>query len=198
MKKVIQSALLIGFLSVSGVAMSKEKDFSLSFGKAEAETVNIELSNAKDVSVVVYNDFYGELFSETFENQNSVSKSYNFKDLNEGIYYLVLESPQKIEKYKINISADKKVVITEEPVSEITKPEFLVNGNKVKMLLSGVKNSAKVSVSDFDDNVYYSATKSADQGKVELTFDFNLKTADRYIISIEENGKVFNKIVSLR
>ena len=198
MKKVFKSVLLIGFLSISATAMSKEKDFSLSFGKTEAETVNFELQNAKNVSVVVYNDFYGELFSETFDDSNSVSKSYNFKDLDSGVYYLVLESQQKIEKYKINVSPEKKVVIEKSPVSEIIKPEFTVNGNKVKLLLSGVKGKAKISVSDFNDTVYYNTTKSSDNGQLELTFDLSKKTADNYIISVEENGKVFNKIVSLR
>lgn len=198
MKKVFKSVLLIGFLSISATAMSKEKDFSLSFGKTEAETVNFEVSNAKNVSVVIYNDFYGELFSDTFEDYNSVSKSYNFKDLDSGIYYLVLESQQKIEKYKIKVDSDKKVEIEKEPVSEIFKPEFVVDGNKVKLLLSGVKTTAKISVTDFEDTIYYNATKSATNGEIELTFDFSKKTADQYIITVEENGKVFNKIISLR
>ncbi|MCX8523333.1 hypothetical protein OF897_05300 [Chryseobacterium formosus] len=198
MKKVFKSVLLIGFLSISATAMSKEKDFSLSFGKTEAETVNFEVSNAKNVSVVIYNDFYGELFSDTFEDYNSVSKSYNFKDLDSGVYYLVLESQQKIEKYKIKVYSDKKIEIEKEPVSEIFKPEFVVDGNKVKLLLSGVKTTAKISVTDFEDTIYYNATKSATNGEIELTFDFSKKTADQYIITVEENGKVFNKIISLR
>jgi len=198
MKKVFTSVLMIGFLSVSMSALGKEKDFSLSFGKAEAETVKFEISNAKNVSVVIYNDFYGELFSETFEDYNSVSKSYNFKDLDSGIYYLVLESQQKIEKYKIKVDSDKKVLIEKEPVSEIFKPEFLINGNMVTLQLSGVKNTAKISVTDFDDTVYYNATKSATNGEIKLTFDLSKKTADSYIITVEENGRVFNKIIRVR
>ncbi|MFC7347241.1 hypothetical protein ACFQO9_10975 [Chryseobacterium zhengzhouense] len=198
MKKVFQSALLIGFLSISSTAMSKEKDFSLSFGKTEAETVNFELSNAKNVSVAVYNDFYGELFSETFDNSSSVNKSYNFKDLDSGIYYLVLESQQKIEKYKITVASDKKVMIEKTPVSEVIKPEFLVDGNKVKLLLSGLKGDAKITVSDFDNTIYYSETKSSDNGELSINFDLSKKTADHYVISVEENGKIFNKVISLR
>jgi len=198
MKKVFQSVLLIGFLSISATAMSKEKDFSLSFGKTEAETVNFELSNAKNVSVVVYSDFYGELFSETFDDAHSVNKSYNFKDLDSGVYYLILESQQKIEKYKIKVDSDKKVMIEKTPVSEVIKPEFVVDGNKVKLLLSGLKGSAKISVSDFENTVYYNETKSSDNGNLSLSFDLSKKTADQYIISVEENGKVFNKVISLR
>jgi hypothetical protein len=198
MKKVLQSVLMIGFLSLSVNAMSKDKDFSLSFGKAESETVNFRVSNAQNVSVVIYNDFYGELFSENFSDLNSVNKSYNFKDLDSGIYYLIVESDQKIEKYKINVDSDKKVLIEKEPVSEIIKPEFSISGNMVKLHISGVKNDAKMLVTDFEDIVYYDATKSATNGELELTFDLSKKTADKYIITIEVDGKVFNKIVSTR
>lgn len=198
MKKVFISVLMIGFLSISMSAMSKDKDFSLSFGKAEAETVNFEVLNAKNVSVAIYSDVYGELLFEDLNSDKNITKSYNFKDLDSGIYYLVLESQQKIEKYKIRVDSDKKVVIENEPVSEVFKPEFSVNGNMVKVHLSGVKNAAKISVTDFQDTLYYNATKKAINGEVELTFDLSKKTADQYIITVEENGKVFNKIVSVR
>lgn len=198
MKKVFTSVFMIGFLSISTSAMSKEKDFSLSFGKSEAETVSFELSNAKNVSVVIYNDTYGELFSETFKDHQSVSKSYNFKDLDAGVYYLELESDQKVETYKISVSSNQKVIIDRKPVSAVNKPEFLINGNEVKLHLSGVKNKAKISVTDFQNNEYYNATKSAKNGELELTFDLSKKTADRYIISVEENGEVFNKVISMR
>jgi len=198
MKKVFQSALMIGFLSISASMMSKDKDFSLSFGKTEAETVRFEVSNAKNVSVVIYNDTYGELFSEDLDSDKNVIKTYNFKDLDAGIYYLLLESDRKIEKYKIKVSADKKVIIDKKPVAEITKPEFKSDGNKVKLVLSELKNTAKISVSDFSGNVYYNSTKPAIDGKLEITFDLNPKTADNYIISVEESGKVFNKTINLK
>ncbi|WP_426278347.1 hypothetical protein ACN9MN_03235 [Chryseobacterium sp. S-02] len=198
MKKVFQSALMIGFLSISASMMSKDKDFSLSFGKTEAETVRFEVSNAKNVSVVIYNDTYGELFSEDLDSDKNVIKTYNFKDLDAGIYYLLLESDRKIEKYKIKVSADKKVIIDKKPVAEITKPEFQSDGNKVKLVLSDLKNTARISVSDFSGNVYYNSTKPAIDGKLEITFDLNPKTADSYIISVEESGKVFNKTINLK
>lgn len=198
MKKLVQTVFMAGCLLISADLMSKDKDFSLSFEKGESETVNFQLSNAKNVSVVVYNDFYGELFAENFDKNESVSKSYNFKNLDAGTYFLVLESPQKIEKYSITVSADKKVMINSKPVSTVTKPEFLVEGNKVKVLLSGVQDSAKISISDFDNNIYYNATKSTENGELALSFDLSKKTADSYIISVEENGRVFNKIIRMR
>jgi hypothetical protein len=198
MKKVLQSVLMIGFLSISMSAMSKEKDFSLSFGKAEAESVTFEVSNAKNVSVTIFSENDGELLSEDLNSDKSVAKSYNFKDLESGIYYLIVESESKIEKYKINVDSEKKVVIEEKPVAEIIKPEFSVNGNKAKLHFSGLKNSVKITVSDFSNTVYYNATKSATNGELDLTFDLNPNTADNYIITVEQGGKVFNKVINLR
>jgi len=198
MKKVIQSVLMIGFLSISMSAMSKEKDFSLSFGKNESESVNFEVSNAKNVSVTIYSDVDGELLSEDLNSEKNVAKSYNFKDLNSGIYYLVVESDLKIEKYKIKVDSNKRVIIEEKPVAEIVKPDFSVNGNKAKLHFSGLKNSVKITVSDFANTIYYNSTKSATNGELDLTFDLNPNTADQYIISVEQDGKVFNKVINLR
>ena len=189
---------MIGFLSISMSAMSKEKDFSLSFGKNEEETVTFEVANAKNVSVTIYSDVDGELLSEDLNSDKNVAKSYNFKDLDSGIYYLIVESDLKIEKYKINVDSDKKVSIEEKPIAEIVKPEFSVKGNKAKLHFSGLKNSVKITVSDFSNTVYYNATKSATDGELDLTFDLNPNTADNYIITVEQGGKVFNKVINLR
>lgn len=197
MNALLKSAFLIGFLFTSASLMSKDKDFSLSFKNTEAKTISFEVLNAQNISLVIYNDTYGELFSEKLEKENNVTKSYDLKDLNSGTYYLVAESDQKIEKYKINISNTNTVEIEKTPFAEIFKPEYTIAGNKAKLHLSGLKNSATISVSDFSGNVYYSATKTAADGALEMTFDLNPKTSDRYVITVEEMGNVFNKIVTL-
>ncbi|GAA5089120.1 hypothetical protein GCM10023210_13540 [Chryseobacterium ginsengisoli] len=198
MTKILKSAFLAGFLLISASLMSKDRDFSLSFGTATAKTVNFEVLNAQNISLVIYNDNYGEVFSEKLGTENSVIKSYNLDGLASGTYYLVAESDQKIEKFKIKINADNTLEIEKTPFSEINKPEYTISGNMVKLHLSGLKNSANITVTDFSENiVYYSATKKAVNGEIDLTFDLNLKTADKYVITVEEGGNVFNKIITL-
>ncbi|MCY0978617.1 hypothetical protein PGH12_04365 [Chryseobacterium wangxinyae] len=198
MKKYLKSVLVIGFLSISMSAMSKEKDFSLSFGKSKSESVTFKIANAKNISVTIYSDVDGELLSEDLNSEKNISKSYSFKDLDSGIYFLIVESDLKIEKYKIKVDSNKKVIIDEKPVAEIVKPEFSVIGNKAKVHFSDLKNSVKITVSDLSNTVYYNATRSATDGKLDLTFDLNPNTADNYIISVEQDGKVFNKVISLK
>lgn len=197
MNKLLKSAFLVGSLFISASLMSKDKDFSLSIKSTESKTISFDVLNGKNISLVIYNDAYGELFSEKLESENNVTKSYDLKDLESGTYYLVAESDQKIEKYKINISYNNTVEIEKTPFSEINKPEYTISGNMAQLHLSGLKNSATISVSDFSGNVYYNATKNAANGELNMTFDLDPKTSDRYIISVEEKGNVFNKIVTL-
>ncbi|MET3535750.1 hypothetical protein [Chryseobacterium limigenitum] len=197
MNKLLKSAFLVGSLFISASLMSKDRDFSLSIKTTEAKTISFDVLNGKNISLVIYNDAYGELFSEKLESENNVTKSYDLKDLESGTYYLVAESDQKIEKYKINISYNNKVEIEKTPFSEINKPEYIISGNMAQLHLSGLKNSATISVSDFAGNVYYNTTKNTANGELNMTFDLDPKTSDRYIISVEEKGNVFNKIVTL-
>jgi hypothetical protein len=197
MNKLLKSAFLAGFLLISASFMSKDRDFSLSIEATTAKTVNFEVLNAQNISLVIYNDTYGEVFSEKLGTENYVAKSYNLENLTAGTYYLVAESDQKIAKYKIKIDDNNTLDIEKTPFSEINKPEYTISGNMVKLHLSGVKDSANISVTDFAENIYYNATKKGDNGAIDLTFDLSLKTADKYIISVEEGGNVFNKIITL-
>ncbi len=197
MNTLLKSAFLAGFLLISASVMSKDRDFSLSFGATTAKTVNFEVLNAQNISLVIYNEAYGEVFSEKLGTEESVTKSYNLNDLAAGTYFLVAESEQKIEKFKIKINADNTLDIEKTPFAEINKPEYTMSGNMVKLHLSGLKDNANISVTDFSDNIYYNATKKAVNGEIDLTFDLSMKTADKYIITVEEGGNVFNKIITL-
>jgi two-component sensor histidine kinase len=64
--------------------------------------------------------------------------------------------------------------------------------------MSDVKNPVMISVTDFADNTYYTATKQSENGNLNVTFDLDRNTSENYIIRVEENGNVFNKIISLK
>ncbi|WP_146939226.1 hypothetical protein [Chryseobacterium hagamense] len=198
MTTLLKSGFLAGFLLVSSSMMSKDKDFSISVGNVTAKTVNFEIANAKNVSLFVYNDIDGELFSEKLDADNPVMKSYNLQDLASGTYYLVAESDTKVEKYKISINRLNGMEVEKTPVSSVSKPEYTVSGNRVKLHLADVKNTVNVSVYDFANNMFYSANKNAENGELDMTFDLDPKTSSNYIIRVEENGNVFNKIIPLK
>lgn len=197
MNTVLKSGFLALFLLISASMMSKDRDFSLAFGNVTTKTVNFEVLNAKNVSLFIYNDTEGELFSEKLGSDH-VAKSYDLQDLSSGTYYLVAESEMRVEKYKISIDKDHMIQLEKTPVTAINKPEYTLSGNFVKLHMSDVKNPVTVSVLDFSNNVYYTAGKNAVEGELLMTFNLDPKTADNYIIRVEENGNTFNKIISFK
>ncbi|SDH81529.1 hypothetical protein SAMN05421846_102141 [Chryseobacterium taeanense] len=198
MNTLLKSSFLVGFLLISASLMSKDRDFSISLGNVNAKTLNFEISNAKNVSLFVYNDIDGELFSEKLDTENSVSKSYDLKEFASGTYYLVAESETKVEKYRINITKNNVMEVEKTPVSVINKPEYTITDNLVKLHLSNTKNPVNISVMDLANNSYYNQTKQSVNGELDLTFDLNRNTSENYIIRVEENGNIFNKVISLK
>ncbi|AYM99017.1 hypothetical protein [Chryseobacterium sp. 3008163] len=197
MNNLLKISLFVVFLLTSADVMSKDRDFSVSFGNVNSKTLSFEVNNAQNISLFVYNDNEGEIYSEKIGDQNFISKSYNLETLADGTYYLVAESDYKIEKYKISIQ-NKNLMVEKTPVSEITKPEFTINNNIVKLNMEDMEGSVNVSVQDFFDNVYYSETKFSKDGKLSLTFKLDPKTSPNYIIAVEKNGNIFSKIIALK
>ncbi len=198
MSTLLKAAFFAGALLFSANVMSKDRDFSLSFGSIQAKTLNFELSNAKSVSVFVYNNAHDEIFSENLADGDHVMKTYDFQSFAPGTYYLVAESEIKIEKYRIKIGDGNAMEIEKTPVSTVNKPQYTISGHIAKLHMSDVKGPVSISVSDLSNTMYYTSNKNYADGKVDITFDLDPKTADQYIIQVEENGNVFNKIISLR
>ena len=181
---------------MSARMMAKEKDFSISFESVTAKTVEFKVANAQNVSLYIYNDLKDELFSEKILGKNSIVKSYNFNEMPAGDYYLVAESAQKIEKYKISITGNN-VIVDQTPISEIEKPQYNVEGNRVKMHIPAGSGDVRISVSDLQNNEYYNDIKHAEKD-LDLTFDMNPETTNSYVITVEKDGNSFGKIISLR
>ncbi|OCA76526.1 hypothetical protein BBH99_12465 [Chryseobacterium contaminans] len=198
MSTLLKAVSFAGALLVSVNAMSKDRDFSLSFGNVQDKTLNFELSNVKNVSVFVYNNAHDELFSENLTDGNHVMKTYSFQSFTPGTYYLVAESEVKIEKYKIKINADNVMEVEKTPVSAVHKPEYTISGHMAKLHMSDVKGPVSISVYDVSNTTYYTSNKKYAEGKVDITFDLDPKTADQYIIQVEENGNIFNRMISLK
>lgn len=197
MKKLLKLTFLAGFIFISASVMGKDKDFSLSFRNVTAKTFSFEVSNARNLSLVIYSADNNEIFSENIKKEESVEKSYNLEDLSSGTYFLVAESDQKIEKYKIVLDGDK-INVDKTPVFAIQKPEYTVDNNKVKLHISNIEGEVKVSVYDAANNLYYSKTGKGENGELNMKFDFNPENSDAYIISVDMDGNNFNKVIALR
>ncbi|WP_379964119.1 hypothetical protein [Epilithonimonas sp. UC225_85] len=196
MKKFIKFSFLAVLTFISANVFGKDNDFSLSIGKVNQKTLTFEVSNAKNVSIYVYTADKNELFSEKINSQK-IEKSYNMSNMAAGTYFLVAESDAKIEKYKITVD-ENQVVVDQSPVSAITKPEYSINKNIVKLKMSDVVGDVKVSIYDTANNTYYSKNNVAKDGLIDLTFDLNPENSETYIINVEKDGDSFSRMISMK
>lgn len=193
MKNLLKIGFVAGFTLFSTLGFARNNDNLVSLKTVTASTVNIELANAKNVSLHVYNDNDGEIYSEKISVDDNTIKAYNFKNMPSGTYYLVAETDFKIEKYKITIKGGK-VFTDKTPVEELDKPKFLVNGgHHVKVNMDNLKDNVKISVYDLSDNVYYNVVQAPENGKLNIDFDLNPDASDVYVIRIVKNGEVFKQ-----
>ena len=199
MKKGLKLGLFAGLLFFSATAMAKEVEFSLSFenGTAKTKTVQFEVNNAKNVSLAVYNDSQNEVYAEKIQENGVILKTYSFEEMPEGKYFLIAESNQKTEKYSINIQKNK-VLVEKLAVTKITEPEYTVEGNRVKLHIANAVGKVNISVFDLTDNEYYNQVKTTENGTLDLVFDFNPETSDKYVVKVDVNGNSFNNIFSLK
>lgn len=196
MKSILKFSLLVASILISTSVMAKDNDFSLAIKEVTNKTVHFNVSNAKNVSLYVYSSDKSEVFSEIVNSAN-IEKSYNLSEMASGTYFLVAESDAKIEKYKIVVDGEK-VSFEKSPVSAISKPEYTINKNVVKLKMTDVIGDVRVSIFDTANNTYYSKDNLAKDGSINLTFDLNPENAETYIISVEKDGDSFSRMISLK
>ncbi|MNT64797.1 hypothetical protein D3C72_2027270 [compost metagenome] len=90
------------------------------------------------------------------------------------------------------------MVVDHSPISAITKPEYTINKNMVKLQMANVIGDVRVSIYDTENNTYYSKNNLAKDGLVSLTFDLNPANAETYIISVEKDGDSFSRMITLK
>ncbi|GGG49075.1 DUF3244 domain-containing protein [Epilithonimonas arachidiradicis] len=198
MKNIVKLSLIVGAMLISMGMSAKDKFFSLSLTEASSKTLRFEIFNAENVSLYFYNDRKDEIYSENIGNRENVEKSYDLSTLAEGDYFLVAESDFKIEKYKVTIDKNGNVTAAKTPVLAFNKPEYTIENNIVKLHMSNVNDAVTVTVSDLSNTEYYNKSVRSSNGEINLKFDLNTNNSPAYLISVERNGDVFNRLITLK
>ena len=198
MKSLLNISLIVSAMLISMSVSAKDKFFSISLTEANSKTLRFEIFNAENVSLYFYNDRKDEIYSENIGNKENVEKTYDLSTLSEGDYFLVAESDFKIEKYKVTIDKNGNVSAAKTPVLAFNKPEYTVENNIVKLHMNSIENAINVTVSDLANNEYYNQSVKANNGEINLKFDLNANNSPAYIISVEKNGDVFNRLITLK
>lgn len=198
MKSLLKISLIVSAMLISMSVSAKDNFFSISLTEANSKTLRFEIFNAENVSLYFYNDRKDEIYSENIGNKENVEKTYDLSTLSEGDYFLVAESDFKIEKYKVTIDKNGNVSAAKTPVLAFNKPEYTVENNIVKLHMNSIENAINVTVSDLANNEYYNQSVKANNGEINLKFDLNANNSPAYIISVEKNGDVFNRLITLK
>lgn len=198
MKSIVKFSLILGTLLFSLGVSAKDKLFSIALKEVGYKTLKFEIFNAENVSIYFYNDRKDEIYSENVGKRDNVEKSYDLSTLAEGDYFLVAESDFKIEKYKVSIDKDGNVTADKSPVLAFDKPEYTIENNIVKLHMNNVADSITVSISDIGNVEYYNKLVKANNGEINLKFDLNVNNSPAYVISVEKDGDVFNRLITLK
>ncbi len=198
MKSILKLSLAAVALFLSVSMSAKDKLFSMALTEANSNTLKFEIFNAENVSIYFYNDRKDEIYSENTGNTETITKSYDLSTLAEGDYYLVAESEFKIEKYKVTIGKNGSVNASKTPVAAFNKPEYTIQNNIVKLHMDQLDNGVNVTISDLSNTEYYNRTVNAVNGEINLKFDLNPNNSPAYVISVERDGDVFNRMITLK
>lgn len=198
MKSILKLSLAAVALFLSVSMSAKDKLFSMALTEANSNTLKFEIFNAENVSIYFYNDRKDEIYSENTGNTETITKSYDLSTLAEGDYYLVAESEFKIEKYKVTIGKNGSVNASKTPVAAFNKPEYTIENNIVKLHMDQLDNGVNVTISDLSNTEYYNRTVNAVNGEINLKFDLNPNNSPAYVISVERDGDVFNRMITLK
>ncbi len=79
MKNLLKIGFVAGFTLFSTLVFAGNNDNLISLKTGASSTINIELANAKSVSLYVYNSTDNEIYSEDIKSSGKIIKAYNFK-----------------------------------------------------------------------------------------------------------------------
>ena len=103
--KTIGTAIILVFISIASFAThitvraNKEGVFAIQYKNTEKGNVKVYILNSKNQ----------EIFSESFQNVSSFTRPYNFTQLAEGEYTIIIEDKNGKQTEKINFTRNKLV-----------------------------------------------------------------------------------------
>ena len=119
----------------------------------------------------------------------SVSKKYNLKNLPDGNYVLDLEDGQQIRTQSLQVDGD---ILYSKDISTIYKPHLVINQDYINMNLMTQGQKADISIQNAESNTVFSEKIS---NEVSATRRYNIKDlpAGNYIFKVSLNGQEFIK-----
>jgi len=194
MKAVLKLTAMAALLLSSTVAMANDPGMYLTTVK-EAKRLVLKLNKQTESSTLTLTDTdKHQIFMENIKEDEDYTKKFDLSKLEEGLYFLKMESLTRTVEFTISVEDSEVNVIAR---NEKTKPFFRKNGDVLYLNYLNQKLSpVVVNVVDSANRVVFTQKfdKELVVGKV---FNFTNAVKDEYTISVSEGTKTYYETISV-
>lgn len=120
MKKILKISLVLGIVLLAMNVYAVAVNFSLHNKFRQEKMVSFGLDGKDQIKISIYDADDKLIHSEKFAVDGKIVRSYDLNNFNEGVYYLVEESKEKITKYEVLVLNDSATIMSD-PLSEVVK-----------------------------------------------------------------------------
>jgi hypothetical protein len=191
MKNLFKFSLVLGVALLTMNVHASDIDFSLGVKNEKGRIITFVLNDAKKLDLSIYDANNRLIHSEKVTSEN-VIRTYDLKDLPDGIYYLEAESELKISRYKISV-VGKSALLSETSISDVYKPVFEEkDGLLTVSILNNTKSKAYIKIYDHEDNEVYDSGMLKDE-RISKKFDVTNVVSEGYTFIISYDNRAFTK-----
>lgn len=179
-----KSIILFICLTISLSSFAKTI-FSVTPATASVYNVNYKSVEAGRIKVYIYNSTNTMVFSEVLNNVSSFSRPYNFSELAEGAYTIVLESKNGKQVEKIDYIKSRLTMLINMKEIANTESKYLLNVTS--------NEESSVSVKIYSNNEFLHEEQVSVSGRTGIVFNLKQVKSATDSVTFEiytSNGKV--------
>jgi hypothetical protein len=192
MKNLFKFSLLLVVTLFTINLHASDVHFSLGVKKVQGRMVTFSFGEIKQMELSIYDAMNVMVYTENIDYHKFINRTYDLKNLPEGVYYLVAESDLKRAKYRISIVGEN-AELSETPISEEFKPLFFKNNGLIKLNFLNINELPTViKIYNRDDVLVYDSGVINDQ-TISKVFDIYNIENEEYTIIITNNNNLFSK-----
>ncbi|MCK0192265.1 hypothetical protein [Arenibacter sp. F20364] len=194
MKAILKLTAVAALLLSSTVAMANDPGMYLTTVK-EAKRLVLKLNKQTESSILTLTDTdMHQIFVENIKEDEDYTKKFDLSKLEEGLYYLKMESLIRTVEFTISVEDSEVNVIARD---EVTKPFFRKNGDVLYLnYLNQKLNPVVINVVDSSNRLVFTQKFDKDLvvGKV---FNFTNAVKDEYTVSVSEGTTTYFETISV-
>jgi hypothetical protein len=195
MKAILKLTAMAALLLSSTLVMANDPGMYLTTVK-EAKRLVLKLNKQTESSLLTLTDTnMHQIFAENIKEDEDYTKKFDLSQLDEGLYYLKMESLTRTVEFTISVEDSEVNVIARD---EVTKPYFRKNGDVLYLNYLNQKLSPVViNVVDSSNRIVFTQKfdKELVVGKV---FNFTKAVNDDYTVSVSEGNSTYYETISVK